>query len=133
MRASLAGGNAIAVVAAAAGHFIAKSLEEVAGVAPEALCAARYDKFRAMGKFGKATPADFARAAELHAAAAPRAGRSKPPTTDTLSKELAFVADQTINAKHSVYRGTAPAGYQQPPAVKVSGNETALVWCPLVL
>jgi hypothetical protein len=80
-----------------------------------------------MGKWGNATPEDFAKAAELHAAAAgkPRPARAKPATTDVLAKELSHVAEMTINAANSVYRGTAPEGYKQPPAVEVTTEPSA--------
>ena len=80
-----------------------------------------------MGKWGNATPEDFAKAAELHAAAAgkPRPARTKPATTDVLAKELSHVAEMTINAANSVYRGTAPEGYKQPPAVEVTTEPSA--------
>ena len=43
-----------------------------------------------MGKWGNATPEDFAKAAELHAAAAgkPRPARTKPATTDVLAIQI---------------------------------------------
>ena len=44
-----------------------------------------------------------------------------------LSKELGFVADVTINSKNSVYRGTAPAGYQQPPPVVVETKASVIL------
>eukprot|EP01050_Picozoa_sp_SAG11_P026123 SAG11_NODE_6144_length_1378_cov_1.407349_2_plen_130_part_00 len=72
-----------------------------------------------------ATAEDVARAAELHAAATARAPRAKPAVTETLAKELGHVAEQTVNGANSVYRGTAPAGYRQPPPVEVVSKPSA--------
>ena len=88
---------------------------------PSSLRKARYAKFRAMGKFGKATAEQKAAVLEAHASFPGRPARKKVIEPETLTKQLEFIAEQTVNAEFSRYRDKAPAGCEQPAAPVVDG------------
>jgi len=103
-------------LAASISEFVTRSLAELrAAGGTEALLAARYARFRGLGRFADLDEAARAKAIEAakEVPAPVRAARTKAPPPP---KVLEWIAQRTVKGENSAWAGRAPAGAQLDPA-----------------